>query len=120
MIFTVGGVNFLPYILDSGLEYTRNAVDGPNAGRTASGTMIRDYLTDKLTWKGKCRPLTSAELATILTVLQPERVSVTYTDPATGSAVTGWFYSSTVPATLLRTDGTTDQWAGLTFTLVEF
>ena len=120
MIFTVNGVDFLPYLQDSGLEYTRNPVDGPNAGRTASGTMIRDYLTDKITWKGKCRPLTTAQLSTVLQAIHPDRFTVVYTDPDTAATTTGYFYSSSVPATLLRTDGTVDVWGGLAFTLVEF
>ena len=120
MTFTVGGINFLPYLLESGLEYTRNSVDGPNAGRTMSGLMNRDWLADKITWKGDCRPLDSDELSIILTALQPEIITVVYTDPETDTVKTGYFYSATVPATLKRVRGTITKWTGLTFTLVQF
>ena len=120
MTFTVGGVDFLPYLQAGGLEYTRNAIDGPNAGRAASGTLIRDYLADKLTWKGTCRPLSNAELSTILAALKPEEIPVIYTDPETATDETGMYYCSTVPVTLRITDRTSDRWVGLTFTLVEF
>ena len=120
MIFTVNGVDFLPYLLADGLEYTRNAIDGPNAGRAASGTLIRDYLTDKLTWKGPCRPLNSSEKATILAALKPEELTVIYTDPETDELESGTYYCASVPLTLRITDRTNDRWAGLTFTLVEF
>lgn len=120
MTFTVGGVDFLPYLQAEGLEYTRNAIDGPNAGRAASGTLIRDWLADKITWKGTCRPLSSVELSVVLAALHPEEITVVYTDPATGSDESGMYYCSTVPVTLRITDRTNDRWAGLTFTLVEF
>lgn len=119
MIFEINGVNVLPYVQDSGFEWQRNDLDGPNAGRALNGTLIRDRVGIKATLKITCRPLTAPQLATILTLIEPEWVQVRYTDPTTNSTVTKTMYSNNVPATLRRTDGAVDLWSGLSFPLIE-
>jgi len=120
MTFTVNGVDITPYIANKGLKYTRNDIDGPNAGRMQSGEMFRDRKAVKVRWDVTCIPLTSTQLQTILTAIYPEFISVTYTDPMTGLNVSKTMYSNNVPSQylMLKTDGT-EYWSGLVFPLVE-
>ena len=119
MVFQINGVDISTYIQDSGLEWQRNDLDGPNAGRTLTGLLIRDRVAVKATFKVTCRPLTGDQLSTILSLIAPEWVTVTYTDPVTNTVVTKTMYSNNIPATLKRTDGTVDLWGGLSFPLIE-
>ena len=119
MTFKIGGVDLLSYLAESGLGWQRNDLDGPNAGRTLTGLLIRDRVAIKATLKVTCRPLTGEQLATILQLIEPEWVSVTYTDPTTNTDVTKTMYSNNVPATLKHTNGSTDFWGGLSFPLIE-
>lgn len=116
----IGGVDVTPYIKYGGVKWTRSDVDGPNAGRDMNGNMIRDYLTTKIRWDISCRPLTQSELSTILTLIQPETVSVTYTDPVTNTTKSGNFYANnfTVSVAMFKKDGT-EYWDGLSFPLIE-
>ena len=58
MIVKIDGVDITPYIAYQGIQYTRNDIDGPNAGRALDGTMYRDRVTVKDKWTITCRPLT--------------------------------------------------------------
>nr|DAT70870.1 MAG TPA: hypothetical protein [Caudoviricetes sp.] len=59
MVFKINGTDITPYIANGGLQYTRNDLDGPNAGRALDGTMYRDRVATKDKWTVNCRPLTS-------------------------------------------------------------
>ena len=79
----------LPFVAKKGFQWQRNDVDGPNAGRSLDNAyMIRDRVATKIKLNITCRPLTSDEVKTVLNAIQPEFVTVTYTDPMAGGAVT--------------------------------
>lgn len=120
MIFSINGVSILPYIAYNGLKWQRSDVDGPNAGRTLDGTMIRDRRAIKIRWDITCKPLTSEELSTVLSLIEPEFVTVTYTNPVTNTTATKQFYSNNFPVQfLLSTETGQELWQGLTFPLIE-
>lgn len=120
MTFQVDGVDLTPYIASGGIQWTRNDVDGTNAGRAMDATMYRDRVAIKFKFTITCRPLTMSEAATVLSAIEPEYVSVTYTNPMTGSDTTGEAYSNNVPATYLFKDKSgTEWWTGITFPLIE-
>lgn len=119
MVLTINGTDILPYVAEDGIEWQRNDLDGPNAGRSLSGLLIRDRVAIKATLKITCRPLTGAQLATVLSLIEPEWVTVVYTDPTTNAAATKTMYSNNVPATLHNSNGTVDTWTGLSFPLIE-
>ena len=113
-------VDITPYIAFEGLKYSIQAVDGPNAGRTQDGTMVRDVVAHKVRWDVTCRPLYAEELAAILTLIKPDSFYVKYTDPETNAEATGVFYSNNVPAQYkLHRENGNDVWAGIAFPLVE-
>lgn len=119
MVFTVNGVNMLPYVAYQGLKWSRNDVDAPNTGRTMDGTMQRGRVATKIKIEVKCRPLKTVEAQIVLNAILPEYVTVVYTDPMSGQ-ITRTMYSNNNPASfcILKPDGT-EYWDGIEFPLVE-
>lgn len=103
-----------------GVQWKRNDIDGPNAGRTLSGLMIRDRVATKIRLDITCRILNREEVRTLLNLLMPEFVSVTYDDPMDG-VVTRTMYANNNEAKFLRSlDNDSDElWDNVTFPLVE-
>lgn len=119
MVFKINGVDIAPYILEGQLQWTRNDVDGPNSGRALDGTMYRDRVAKKAKWTVPCIPLSGPDAAKILTLIEPEYVTVTCTDPMTNSLRTFQAYSNNVPATHMITEDGVDKWSGISFPLIE-
>lgn len=120
MIFRIGGVDITPYIAFNGLKWSRNDVDGPNAGRNAQGDMIRDRVAIKYRWDITCRPLTAQEQVIILQLIQPVEVVLDFTDPLDLNVKSGMYYSNNFPSTYyIRRENGTEIWTGLAFPLVQ-
>lgn len=119
MRLTVGSTDMVPYIAYGGLKWQRNDIDAPDAGRNMSGTMERGRVATKIRLDITCRPLTSTELATVLSAIQPETVIVTYDDPLFGYTAKT-MYSNNNPASyqIKKSDGR-EYWTGVTFPLIE-
>ena len=120
MTLTVNNVDLTPYIAFGGLKWSRNDVDGQNAGRTMDAVMHRDRIAIKIRLDVNCRPLTASELSSVLNAIQSEYVSVTYDDPLLGTRRNVSMYSNNVPASYLmkKQDGT-EWWNGCSFPLIE-
>ena len=123
MILKINGVDMKPYIANQGVSYTRNDIDGPNAGRTLDGTMYRDRVTVKDKWTITCKRLKSEDCAKVMQAIYPEYVTVTVTDPRTNSTRTFTAYSNNVPAQYLmrkkKNGKWVDYWQGISFPLIE-
>ncbi len=120
MVMEINGFDIVPYIAFQGLKWQRSDIDGPNAGRNMSGDTIRDRIAIKIRWDVTCRPLTSSELSKILQSIEPEFVTVTYTDPVTNSVKSDQFYSNNFPVSyLIKRPNGTELWGGLTFPLIQ-
>lgn len=96
----IDGTDITDYIAHQGVKWSRNDIDGVNAGRTISGLMIRDRVATKIRLDITCRPLKNDELRTLLNLLLPEFVTVTYDDPMYG-VVSKTMYANNNPATFL-------------------
>ena len=96
----INGTDITPYIAHQGVKWTRSDIDGPNAGRSMSGLMIRDRVATKIRLDITCRPLKNDELRILLNLLLPEFVSVRYDDPMYG-LVTKTMYANNNPAQFL-------------------
>ena len=119
MVFSIDGVDILPYIAYGGLKWQRSDVDGPNAGRNLEGEMIRDRVAVKIRWDVTCRPLLSSELARILKLIEPEFVTVTYLNPVINEIEIGKFYANNFPGSfLMTTKNGLEYWNGLSFPLI--
>lgn len=119
MVFQINGTDITPYIAYQGLQWKRQDIDGPNAGRAMDGTMYRDRITTKFRFDVTCRPLSASEASTILSLVESEYVTVTYTDPVTNKVVTKQAYSNNIPAQYLMKIKGKEYWGGITFPLIE-
>lgn len=129
---TIDGTDITDMIAFQGVKWTRADIDGPNAGRTMSGLMIRDRVATKIRLDITCRPLKSDELNTLLNLILPEFVTVTYEDPMEG-LVTKTMYANNNGAQFLmkktyelpdwlwfaNNRQPTEYWTDVTFPLVE-
>lgn len=119
MVFKINNVDITPYIAINGLQWQRQDIDGPNAGRTLDGTMWRDRVTTKFKFNVTCKPLPADEAATILSLVAPEYITVTFTDPMTNQVVTKEAYSNNIPAEYLMKINGKEYWGGITFPVIE-
>jgi len=129
---SIDGTDITNMIAHKGVKWSRNDIDGPSAGRTISGLMIRDRVATKIRLDITCRVLNSDELHTLLNLIMPEFVNVTYEDPQDG-LVTRVMYannnsaefllhkSHTVPDELwyITPAPDTELWYNISFPLVE-
>lgn len=123
-VLTVGGVDLSPYVAYQGFKWQRNDVDSPDAGRTLDAQMDRSRVAQKVRLDVTCRPLTTAEAKIVLNAINPEFVSVTYTDPQSGTGAnstrTATMYSNNVPASyMMLDDKDVSWWNGIEFPLIE-
>ena len=116
MILKINGLDITPYIEQKGIKWTRNDLDGSNAGRTMDGIMHRERIGSKVRLDITCLPLNSKDAATVLNAIYPEYVEVEYIDPMY-SRVFKTMYSNNTPATFI--DTVTDLWEGISFPLIE-
>lgn len=120
MTLQIDGLDITPYVAFGGLQWQREDLEGPDAGRDLTGTLRRNRLTTKVRLDVTCRPLTGSEASTLLTAILPEYVLVTYFDPQEGKTVTKRMYSDNNPATFaLRQEDGTELWSGISFPLTE-
>ena len=117
---SIDGTDITDFIAYQGVQWKRADIDGVNAGRTLSGLMIRDRVATKIRLDIKCRPLKLTEVRTLLNLLMPEFVYVTYDDPMDGQ-VTRTMYANNNGAQFLfaRNNDTVEYWDNVSFPLVE-
>lgn len=120
MKLTINGTDITPYVANRGVKWQRADVDASDAGRSLDGKLMRSRVASKIRLDITCIPLTAAQASVVLTLIMPEWVQVTYTDPQLGREVTKSMYSNNNPASYLmkRPDGT-EYWDGITFPLIE-
>lgn len=111
-------VDILPYIKVKGLKWKRADVEGEEATRNLDGSLTRDRRAIKIRLDITCRPLTATEAETLLKLIRPVTVNVSYTDPMLGATVSN-FYSNNIPASYLMQRGGVDYWEGIEFPLIE-
>lgn len=120
---TIDGTDITGLIARGGVQWKRNDIDGPSAGRTLSGLMIRDRVGTKIRLDITCRPLTSSEMRMLQNLIYPEFVTVTYDDPMEGY-VSKTMYANNNGGTFLMKQpnvlGNGDEyWGSVSFPLVE-
>ena len=92
MVFSIGGTDLRRFLAPKGFQWRRRDREGRNAGDVMSGEHIRDRLDVKEVLEIKLRALSTNEAALVLSAIEPEYVSVTYTSPRAGGAVTRRMY----------------------------
>lgn len=109
-----------PWIAFQGLSFSRNDVDGPNAGRDMRGMMHRDRVSIKEKININTIPLTRVQMKKLQALLEPQSFNVQI-DPYTvnnGPAVLH-MYSNNVKASYLIHRASGEDLQSVTFPLVE-
>lgn len=119
MTLQINGVDITDYIAYGGLKWSRQDIDSPETGRAMNGLMYRGRVATKIRLDVTCRLLKASELHTVLNLILPEYVTVTYDDPMLGT-VTKTMYANNNPAVYqFRKNDGTEWWSGVTFPLIE-
>ena len=96
LVFKINNVDFVPFIAENGIVWTRNDIDSAEAGQMLDGTVRRDRIIMRrrieITIINK--RLTNAQMATIQQAIYPQWVDVEFPDPLTGTNLTRKFYSN--------------------------
>lgn len=112
-------VDIVPYIGFGGITYTRNDVDGPNAGRALTGMMIRDRVATKAKWEINLLGYIDHALAyAIMELVYPETFYVR-TDLPTGVVKQYYVYSNNIPVTYALNAPPFEYWSGVKIPIVE-
>lgn len=119
--FSVNGMDLMPYVkIDDGLKASKYVVNGPNAGRTLSGTAILDVIAEKHRLDIVCRDMTGAESRLMLGCLSSGPMTVTYEDPEDGVITCSMYFASwSAGVKGVRPGSNQTVWSGISFSLVE-
>lgn len=118
-VFTVNGLDILPFIQSDGLKFTINSSDGSTAGRAMNGLMYRDLICYKITISVTCMPMSRTDLDALLAAVMPEFFSVTVDVPGFGE-ITREFYAAKMPMQVKQfVRSGVQMYSGVTLSLVE-
>ena len=119
--FRINGVDILRYTIDSGIEWSRNDVESPNAGRTMDATMHRGRVAIKFKANVTCLPLNRDDEIALMELILPEFVEVETNMHPLYAYHYARYYSNNVPATVATADPDTGEimWTGISFPLIE-
>lgn len=121
MIFTIDGLNIVPYIQEDGVDWTPNGVDGPDAGRAMNALMYRGLITHKARADVTCLWMPKDVAVQLYAKLMKEYFTVvTDTVPWISGTTTMSMYSNNAKCKLSTeyTDGT-KVYSDLAFPLIE-
>lgn len=119
MRVVINGFDITDYIAFQGLKWSRNDVDGSNAGRNLAGTMIRDRVATKIRWDISCRPLTSEEHTNLMNAILPEFVSVSISDPLYGDHSSVMYSNNHSSSYCIKYKNGVEYWHDISFPLIE-
>ena len=109
-----------PWIAWQGLNFSRNDVDAPNAGRDMSGYMHRGRVAVKEKMNINTIPLTRAQSAKLQTLLYPETIMVRVNPyPRTNYSQTLNMYSNNVKVSYMLHKENGEDLETLSFPLIE-
>ena len=116
---SINGTDITDLIAHQGVQWKRNDIDGPNAGRTLSGLMVRDRVATKIRLDITCRPLTHSEMNLLQNLIFPEFVTVQYDDPMEGIVSKIMYANNNGAQFLMQTQNGQEYWTSVSFPLVE-
>lgn len=119
--FKINGVDILHLTQEKGVQWKRNDVDSPRAGRTMDAVMHRGRVAEKYTANITCVDMTRAEELALMALINPEFVTVETNLHPLYESQAAQYYSNNVPATISYIDPDTGEswWTGISFPLVE-
>jgi len=109
-----------PWIAWQGLTFSRNDVDGPNAGRDMTGYMHRGRVASKEKMNIQTVQLTRSQSSKLQTLLFPETIQVRVTPyPRTNAQQVLYMYSNNVKTTYVIHRENGEDLQSLAFPLIE-
>lgn len=109
-----------PWIAWQGLSFSRNDVDGPNAGRDMSGLMHRGRVASKEKMNVQTIPLGHEDMAFLQTLLYPETINVRVDPyPRTNSRQVFSMYVNNVKTSFVRRTQFGEEYTSASFPLIE-
>lgn len=115
----IDGTDITDLIASGGFKWSRNDVDGPNAGRNINGRMIRDRISTKIRLDITCRIMTAEEHSNLMKLLMPDFVQVTYDDPVYGHTTKTMYANNHHSTFLIKHPSGVEFWNGVSFPLIE-
>lgn len=119
--FRINGFDIMKWVSSGGIRWSRNDVDGKNAGRTLSAKMYRDRIGIKFRADIVCIDMYRSDELELMNLILPEYVTVETNLHPLKAAIVAEFYSNNVPSTVSMVDTETGEslWTGITFPLIE-
>ena len=115
----INGTDITRMIALRGMKWSRNDIDGQNAGRNLDGDLVRDRVATKIRLDITCRPLTDSEHTTLMNLLMPEFVSVSYNDPMFGRVTKVMYANNHNSEYCIRQKNGEEWWYNVEFPLIE-
>ena len=91
--FKIGNTDFSSYV--SGLKIGYETLVADNSGRNANGDTVLDVINHKVKVYATFRPLSTAEMATLLTAIADYVIQITFRDAKTQTTKTITCYTGT-------------------------
>lgn len=112
-------VDITPYIEYGGIKYSKNDIDGPDAGRTLDGTMYRARVAEKHRLDIKCHVAKASDYWLVQSLIRPSQFQVRFEDEP-GVVSTWWMYSNNFTKSFFQVmpDGS-EFWQEFEFPLIE-
>ena len=117
-VFKVDNVDYSDCIKQGGLGWTRYDLEKDGSGRSLDGYMHRHRVAQKRKLKLDCVRLSSTRAAALAAALNPETISVTYSDMKDGTQ-TKTFYGTELNGGIWGQLGNVLYWDGISFELTE-
>ena len=119
MRLIIDGIDFTAFVAFSGIKWSRNDIDGPNAGRNLAGSMIRDRVATKVRLDITCVPMDKNAHYVLMDALSPEFVTVEYDDPLMGPVSKVMYANNHNSTYYMERENGQEIWYNVSFPLIE-
>ena len=116
--FSINGVDFSDCVAAGGLDWQRSDLDKDGSGRDLGGSMHRHRIAQKRILKIRCTRLTDARARLLANALDPETITVYYSDMKYGPT-TKTFYGTELTGGIWGQLGNVLYWDNISFQLTE-
>lgn len=120
MLLQVGSTNITSMVSIEGLAWSESDIHSEDSGRDMAGTMHITVIGTKVTLSISCVALNQQNATNLLAAIKKAPpLSVTYTDPATGTSRTASFYCGDRNCEFLQECRGVRWWKNIKFDLIE-
>ena len=119
MTYKIGNLDILQFTTPGGYLCRTVEVLGQNGGETQDGTTYRDVIVRKDEITSTLRPMSAADYAALLALLEQGTVQVTYTKRQTRQTAVRAFLVTRQPEAETFSRNGEDWFRGISFTLLE-